>query len=531
MPSPFENLSFDNRYLRELPADTERRNYRRQVRGACYSKVDPTPVDDPNLVAWSPEMAAELGLSRDDIETDRFTEVMAGNDLADGMEPYATAYGGHQFGTWAGQLGDGRAVNLGEVVGENDNRWVLQLKGAGATPYSRRGDGRAVLRSSIREFICSEAMHHLGVPTTRALSLVTTGESVVRDMFYDGNPAPEPGAVVCRVAPSFLRFGNFQLFASRNDSEILQTLTDFAIRHYFPHLGDPGPRAYQRLLEEVCCRTADLIVEWMRVGFVHGVMNTDNMSLLGQTIDYGPYGWLEEYDPDWTPNMSDSTSKRYRFGHQPQIAMWNLAQFGFALTPLIGDEDETERILGIYRDRFEDKWRSMMADKLGLADYEVTEDDELTDELFELLQRTDTDFTIFFRSLADVPAEEADDRSDQQLVAPLRNAYYTEQQFERLTPQIAEWVRKWAGRVRRGGRPARQRREQMNATNPKYVPRNYLTQKAIDHSEKGDHSLVEKLLDVMRNPYTEQPDYDDYASRRPAWADDKPGCTMLSCSS
>ena len=531
MQSPFSSLEFDNVYVDELPADTEGKNYRRQVRGACFSRVTPTPVDDPELVAHSPEMARRLGFD-DDVDRDpAFVDVMAGNGLTDQMEPYATCYGGHQFGSWAGQLGDGRAINLGEVEGTDGTRWVLQLKGAGTTPYSRRGDGRAVLRSSIREFLCSEAMHHLGISTSRALSLVTTGETVVRDMFYDGNPAPEPGAVVCRASPSFLRFGNFQLFAARNDIETLRTVADFAIRHYFPHVGEPGPRAYRRFLEEVCCRTADLIVDWMRVGFVHGVMNTDNMSILGRTIDYGPYGWLEEYDPGWTPNTSDSTTRRYRFGQQPQIAMWNLGQFGFALTPLIGSEEPVEETLTIYQDRFEEKWRSMMAEKLGLATYDESTDDALTDDLFELLEEVDTDMTIFFRNLADVDAETSAELDDGELVASLEDAYYDPEAFDRMTGRIADWVRRWAARVERHGMPAEQRRARMNRVNPKYVLRNYLTQMAIDESEEGDHSMVRELLDVMRNPYDEQPEYEEYASRRPAWADDKPGCTRLSCSS
>lgn len=531
MSSPFEHLEFDNTFVDELPGDTEERNYRRQVRGACYSKVMPTPVEDPELVAHSPEMVETLGLSNEDVETPEFTEVMAGNALAADMDAYATCYGGHQFGSWAGQLGDGRAINLGEVVGRDGGRWELQLKGAGPTPYSRRGDGRAVLRSSIREFLCSEAMHHLGIPTTRALSLVTTGESVVRDMLYDGNPAPEPGAVVCRVSPSFLRFGNFQLFAARGDEKTLKTLADYAIRHYFSHVGQPGPRAYRRMLEEVCCRTADLIVEWMRVGFVHGVMNTDNMSMLGLTIDYGPYGWLEEYDPNWTPNTSDATTKRYRFGHQPQIAMWNLAQFGFALTPLIGDEKAVEETLTIYRDRFDEKWRAMMANKLGIVDWEPGGDDQLSDDLFELLGSVATDMTIFFRSLTDVDAEREKELEDNALVEPLRDAYYDEGEFEQLTPRLVDWVRQWSRRVRRDSRPAKRRREQMNTTNPRYVLRNYLAHRAIERSEQGDHSMVMELLDVMRNPYDEQPEYEEYATRRPAWADEQPGCTMLSCSS
>ncbi len=289
----------------------------RQVHGACYSRVDPTPVRAPKLLAWSREVADLLGLDETDLRDPRFAEVFGGNALLPGMVPYAACYGGHQFGNWAGQLGDGRAITLGETVNPQGQRWELQLKGAGPTPYSRRADGRAVLRSSIREFICSEAMHHLGVPTTRALSLVATGEPVIRDMFYDGNARPEPGAIVRRVAPSFIRFGNFEIFASRGEEPLLQQLIDFTIDRDFPELAEAEPDSVQRRLkwfEEVCRRSAVLIAHWMRVGFVHGVMNTDNMSILGLTIDYGPYGWIDNFDPDWTPNTTDAGGRRYRFG-------------------------------------------------------------------------------------------------------------------------------------------------------------------------------------------------------------------------
>jgi len=305
-------------------------NTRRQVEHACYSFVKPTVVKDPKLVVFSSEMAEQLGLTKDECISATFPKVFSGNELLEGMAPYAQCYGGHQFGHWAGQLGDGRAINLAEVLDQHNQIQVLQLKGAGPTPYSRTADGLAVLRSSVREFICSEAMHHLGVPTTRALSLVTTGEEVVRDMFYDGHPEAEPGAIVCRVAPSFLRFGSYELFASRGDIETLRTLADYTIRHHFSHLGEPSVETYIKWFDEVCQSTAKMIVEWMRVGFVHGVMNTDNMSILGLTIDYGPYGWLEPYDPNWTPNTTDASGRRYRFGHQGQIAQWNLVQLANA---------------------------------------------------------------------------------------------------------------------------------------------------------------------------------------------------------
>ena len=283
-----QSLNFDNRFVRELPADPHVGPQRRQVHGALYSWVEPTPVPAPRLRAHSPEVAALLDIDPAFITTPEFAEVFGGNALIEGMQPYAANYGGHQFGHWAGQLGDGRAINLGEVVNERGERWELQLKGAGPTPYSRTADGRAVLRSSVREFLCSEAMHHLGVPTTRALCLVATGEQVIRDMFYDGNPKVEPGAVVCRVAPSFIRFGNFELPASRSDAALLNRLIEFTIQRDFPELSGEGEQRRAEWFGQVCERTARMVAHWMRLGFVHGVMNTDNMSILGLTIDYGP---------------------------------------------------------------------------------------------------------------------------------------------------------------------------------------------------------------------------------------------------
>ena len=313
-------LQFDNRFVRELAGDPDRTNRRRQVPGACYSFVKPTAVAAPRLVAYSREVGQRLGLSDATCRSDLFTQVFTGNRLLPEMQPFAMRYGGHQFGNWAGQLGDGRAINLGEVINRHGERWVLQLKGAGPTPYSRTADGLAVLRSSIREFLCSEAMHHLGVPTTRALSLTLTGEEVERDMFYDGHPKLEPGAVVCRVSPSFIRFGNFQIHAANKETELLKRLVAYTIHTDFKGPAEASAEAISGWFDEVCRRTAAMMVHWMRVGFVHGVMNTDNMSILGLTIDYGPYGWLEDYDPNWTPNTTDATGRRYRFGQQPAIA-------------------------------------------------------------------------------------------------------------------------------------------------------------------------------------------------------------------
>jgi len=495
-------------------------------------------------VAHAREVAELLNISDEVCQSQIFTQVFAGNVVLDGMDPYAACYGGHQFGAWAGQLGDGRAINLCELVNGRDERWTLQLKGAGPTPYSRGADGLAVLRSSLREFLCSEAMHHLGVPTTRALSLVLSGEEVVRDMFYDGRPRAEPGAIVCRVAPSFTRFGNFQIFASRGEAEVLKQLADYTIRTDFPHLGEPSPDVYVAWFAEVCQRTLDMIVHWMRVGFVHGVMNTDNMSILGLTIDYGPYGWLEDYDPNWTPNTTDASGRRYRFDHQPQIALWNLVQLANAISSLIERVDPLQAVLDAYRKDFQTRWHSMMAQKLGLRRFEVETDKDLVADLLTLLQLVETDMTIFFRKLAavDCHAEgneggvendsDGDGESDGELLSPLRRAYYQPDQLtEKSHAQIASWLRRYRTRVRQDGRSDTERREQMNSVNPKYVLRNYLAQLAIDKAEAGDPSLVHELLEVLRRPYDEQSEYEKHAEKRPEWARHRPGCSMLSCSS
>jgi len=354
-------LEFDDSFTSSLPADPEARNFVRQVSAASYSPVTPTPVSGPRLLAWSDDCAALLGLSRPAADTGRAVDILAGNGLAPGMRPYAARYGGHQFGVWAGQLGDGRAITLGELTPRRGERWELQLKGAGRTPYSRTADGRAVLRSSLREFLCSEAMHFLGVPTTRALSLVASGDIVIRDMFYDGNPVPEPGAVVCRVAPSFVRFGNFEIHASRGENDSLQRLADYVIGEHFKDLGAPSAGIYKRWFEEVCRRTGLMIAHWMRVGFVHGVMNTDNMSILGLTIDYGPYGWLEGYDPSWTPNTTDLPGRRYAYGRQPDVAAWNLARLADAMSPLIEFPPALPPAMEIYAVTFTSTWRTMLA--------------------------------------------------------------------------------------------------------------------------------------------------------------------------
>lgn len=535
--SGLDKLIFDNRFVQELPSDSETKNFCRQVQDACYSKVLPTQVKSPALVAYSKEMAESLGLTEEDCQSEQFANVFVGNEQLSGMQPYAMRYGGHQFGNWAGQLGDGRAINLGEVVNDQMQRWTLQLKGSGLTPYSRRADGLAVLRSSVREFLCSEAMHHLGIPTTRALSLVLTGEQVVRDMFYDGNPQYEKGAVVCRVAPSFIRFGSFQIHTARGELDLLRQFVDYTIRTDFPHLLQGSQQLskdiYLRWFEEVCRTTAEMIVHWQRVGFVHGVMNTDNMSILGLTIDYGPYGWLDDYNPDWTPNTTDAGERRYRFGQQPEIALWNLVQLANAIYPLFDEVEPLQQALTVYNQTFKQDWQLMMAKKLGLKDFDPNSDDDLCKDLLTLLAEVETDMTLFFRKLAllDVDAE-ITELNDGQLLEPLLEAWYRQDAVsEDYWSRMANWLRQYVLRVKLEGTSQREKIERMNAMNPKYVLRNYLAQLAIDKADQGDFSMVNELLEVMRNPYGEQPGKEEFAKKRPDWARQKPGCSQLSCSS
>lgn len=530
MLTNLKQLKFDNRFVAELPADPDQTARPRQVFKSCYSLVDPTPVKSPKLIAHSKEMMAKLNLSEQLAQSTGFANVFSGNEKLPGMQPFAMCYGGHQFGNWAGQLGDGRAINLCEVMINADERLTLQLKGAGLTPYSRTADGLAVLRSSIREFLCSEAMFHLGVPTTRALSLVSTGEEVMRDMFYDGNPQMEPTAIVCRVAPSFVRFGNFQIFTSRGEIDVLKQLADHTIRHDFPHLGKPCKAVYLKWFKEVCERTADMVVHWQRVGFVHGVMNTDNLSILGLTIDYGPYGWLEDYDPGWTPNTTDAQGRRYCYGHQPAIARWNLYQLANAIVPLIEETEGLEQILQEFVDYYQHKWLNTLAAKVGFTQFEETRDSVLLERLLELLPRVETDMTIFFRRLAKIDSTMQYD--DEQLLAHIDDAYYKPDELgDDYTKDMAQWLQDYHQALVAQGLDETQKRQNMNRVNPKYVLRNYLAQQAIDKAHEGDYSMVNELLQVMRNPYDDQPEFEQYAAKRPDWARVKAGCSMLSCSS
>lgn len=510
-------------FNKELKADTDLTNSRRQVVNACYSFVTPRIPSSPKLIHFSDDFAKEIGLENE-VNSEKFLNTFSGSEVYPDTNPFAMCYGGHQFGNWAGQLGDGRAINLFELE-HNNKHWALQLKGAGETPYSRTADGLAVLRSSIREHLCSEAMFYLGVPTTRSLSLITTGDTVLRDVMYNGNPAFEKGAVVCRVAPSFIRFGNFQLLASRNDLQLLKELTDYTIKHHFQDNNIDGTEKYLLFYKEVANKTLQMIVEWQRVGFVHGVMNTDNMSILGLTIDYGPYGWLEDFDPNWTPNTTDAQGKRYRFGNQPDIALWNLVQLGNALYPLIEDLPAMQNILDQFSKDYDILYRQMMQNKLGL---ENQLDEQLLADLHLNLNASETDMTLFFRNLGNI--EKSD--SAEKALLKIENAFYKpEEIIESNKENWLKWFSLYLEKINSENRTDDERKSVMNTVNPKYVFRNYMAQLAIEAAEKEDYSLIKELYILLKKPYSEQPENEKWFAKRPEWARNKVGSSMLSCSS
>jgi uncharacterized protein YdiU (UPF0061 family) len=516
-------LNIKNTFTSENPADSVLKNTRRQVKEAVYSYVNPKKTKAPQILHVSEEMASELNISKKELTSDFFKNIVTGNEIYPNTKPFAMCYGGHQFGNWAGQLGDGRAINLFEIEHKNKN-WKVQLKGAGETPYSRTADGLAVLRSSVREYLCSEAMFHLGVPTTRALSLSLSGDAVLRDVLYDGNPAYEKGAIVSRVSPSFLRFGNYEIFAARKDIKNLKSLVDYTIKNHFSITEKKPKERYIQFFKEVSKRTLEMIIHWQRVGFVHGVMNTDNMSILGLTIDFGPYGWLEGFDFGWTPNTTDRQHKRYRYGNQPNIGLWNLYQLANALYPIIEEVAPLNKILEQYKIDFETKSLQMMKSKLGLLTSD--EDDvKLIQDLEDTLQLVETDMTIFFRKLSDF----TDNNSGLQLI---KESFYD---FENISTEVMNtwnlWFKRYDERLKIERVSIEERKEKMNAVNPKYVLRNYMSQLAIDEADKGNYTLIDALFQLLKKPYSEQPENEKWFAKRPEWARNKVGCSMLSCSS
>ncbi|QNK61289.1 YdiU family protein [Pedobacter sp. PAMC26386] len=517
-----ENLStktFKNEFVTTFDGDNSGNLQPRQTPGVLYSKATPTHVKAPELLAWSDKLAAELHISQ---PNEKDVSILGGNLVTPSMQPYAACYAGHQFGNWAGQLGDGRAITLGEWTSENESTYELQLKGAGPTPYSRRGDGRAVLRSSVREYLMSEAMFFLGVPTTRALALVSTGDQVMRDLFYDGRSAYEKGAIVMRTAPSFLRFGNFEMLAARQETSQLQKLTSWTIDKFSPHL--TGENKTIAWFEEIVEKTATLMVDWIRVGFVHGVMNTDNMSILGLTIDYGPFSFLDQYDPEFTPNTTDLPGRRYAYGRQPSIGYWNLGCLASAIAPLIEDTSELSVALEKYKTIYFDKYHIMMAGKLGLDEFRKN-DQVLIEDVEKTLTMLKADFTIFYQLLMTLPLTEASeeavtahfspsfydipDRASQQSLHKITNSYIQRIKENQISPEVSQEI--------------------MRTSNPRFILRNYLLHQAIQELEKGEQNLFLKLQEAIKNPYAK--DQDEFFKLRPEWANDQPGSSTLSCSS
>lgn len=517
-----ENLSsktFKNEFVSTFNGDDSGNLQPRQTPGMLYSKAVPSPVQQPELLAWSEELAQEMGIAKplsDDVN------ILGGNLVTPSMYPYAACYAGHQFGNWAGQLGDGRAITLGEWITGQGKSFELQLKGAGPTPYSRRGDGRAVLRSSVREYLMSEAMFHLGVPTTRALSLVKTGDQVLRDLLYDGNAAYEPGAIVARVAPSFLRFGNFEMLAARQETEQLQQLVNWTIDQFYPHI--PAENRVLNWYREVVVRTADMIVEWFRVGFVHGVMNTDNMSILGLTIDYGPYSFLDDYDVDFTPNTTDLPGRRYAFGRQHTIAYWNLGCLASAIAPLFEQTEELVAVLEGFQEIYFSKYYAMMGNKLGL-DTLTAEDKKLIDDFEECLTLLKPDMTIFYQLLITLP----ENLNDETVLESYFKSCLYHSPSEQAITQLRKTINAYTQRLAQNSISKEESQAKMRESNPRFILRNYMLHQAITELENGKNELFNQLKEALKTPYSTA--HDQFFKLRPDWAKSQPGSSTLSCSS
>jgi len=493
--SRFQGSAISTRTADELPFD----NSFAELPPAFYTRLMPTPLPAPYFVAASAPAAALLGLDAADLARDDFVELLTGNRVAPRSQPLAAVYSGHQFGHWAGQLGDGRAILLGSVA-TPAGPMELQLKGAGMTPYSRMGDGRAVLRSSIREFLCSEAMAALGIPTTRALMVTGSNKPVIRETM-------ETAAVVTRMAPSFVRFGSFEHWRYRDKPEELRTLADYVIEHFYPELaGAPNP--YLALLEEVTRRTARMIAGWQAVGFMHGVMNTDNMSILGITLDYGPFGFMEAFDVDHICNHTDQGG-RYSYANQVPVGHWNCYALANALLPLIDDQEAAQAALDVYVDAYGEKFDELLHAKLGLKSVQEN-DRQLADDMFKLMQANHVDFTLFFRRLGDLALDVPDadrDAAD----APLRDLFLDRPAFD-------AWAVAYRARLRQENSIDAGRRVAMHAVNPKYILRNWLAQVAIEKAQNGDYDEVRQLLAVLERPFDDQPEHDAYAALPPDWA-------------
>ena len=468
-----------------------------------FSPVVPSRLDQPTKVSSNSLLATQLGIDPADLESQTMLDLVSGNFGTANIKPIALVYSGHQFGVWAGQLGDGRAMTLGElpVTGADGKTelWDIQLKGAGPTPYSRFADGRAVLRSSIREYLCSEAMHGLGIASTRALCLLDSKTRIYREDV-------ESGAIVCRVARSHIRFGSFEHFHYRNQPEGVAALADYVIDRHFPEWAAEHNR-YLKLFTQTVENTAKMIAQWQAVGFSHGVMNTDNMSILGDTLDYGPFGFLDSYNPNFICNHSDSHG-RYSFKNQPSVGLWNLNALATSLMSLLSS-DELIAVLKTYEPHYLTHYRALMAAKLGLLEYR-DDDEQLLNSLLELLQKNAVDYSLFFRQLCTFSA------TDQSV----RDHFIDRDAFDL-------WAEQYLQRLVQQPLTDQQRCAKMLRTNPKYVLRNYMAQAAIEKAQQGDYSEVNLLLRVLQNTFDEHPEAEKYAGLPPDWADH----ISVSCSS
>jgi len=480
-----EQLCFDNTFA-SLP-------------GIFYSEHQPAGLHDDFLIHFNDGIARLLGIDKAEASRDDFLDIFMGRKPFEGFRPLAACYAGHQFGHYVARLGDGRAILLGQLVDEQQNRWDLQLKGAGKTLYSRDGDGRAVLRSSIREYLCSTAMHGLGIPTTHALFLSGSETEVYREQI-------EPGAMVLRVAPSHIRFGSFEYYFHSQRYDDLQRLFDYVLETYFPHLQDIDNTAVA-FLDEVITSTASMIANWQAVGFAHGVMNSDNMSVHGITLDYGPFGFIEQYDPQFICNHSDYHG-RYAFSRQPEIGLFNLSCLAQALLPLLDADvdkavEKAQRSLERYPQQFQQHYRSLMFDKLGLTNH-VDSDWSLVESLLDLMQANHTDYSIFFRKLSEPLSDEDTNQC--------RDLFIDRDAFDR-------WYAMYNDRLQRESVTAISRSERMKQVNPKYILRNYMAEAAIRKAEDdADYNEIERLMEILRRPYDEHPEDETYAGHPPEWA-------------
>jgi uncharacterized protein YdiU (UPF0061 family) len=480
-------LQFDNTY-RTLPED-------------FYHLVKPTPFNDPHLVAFNSDAGDLINLDPVESRIDDFLEFFSGKKLFSGSDPLAMAYTGHQFGVYNPDIGDGRAILLGEVRNDEGELWDLHLKGSGRTRYSRVFDGRAVLRSCIREYLCSEAIHGLGIPTTRALCIIGSDEKVERE-------TTETGAMMVRMAQTHVRFGSFEVFHYKDRPEYVKLLADYVIEHHFPELLDSEGK-YDELFSEVVKRTAALIAMWQAVGFTHGVMNTDNMSITGLTIDYGPFGFIEDYNPEYTPNHSDHFG-RYSYQNQPAIAHWNLNKLAVAMSSIL-DGDIAQKSLDEFRNLYSAEYVGIMSKKLGLKE-QMPEDVGLIKRLLEILTVEEADYTVFYRSLGSLNSVD-----DTQIVSMFDNK-----------DSISNWLSSYKLRLTAEGSDDKIRKKEMDSVNPKFILRNYLAENAIRKAvDEGDYSEIERLHRILRKPFEEQEEFQDYAEASPEWGKN----LEISCSS